>query len=171
MYSPVSVLSENFFNTYLNFRTISVQIKSYFLNKFDMTTPQILKILNIPIFHSLKLKSSPLGWLGVVLFGFGAALQDYWNHSLINGYLMGHNLWGHKPFFKLMVSRSLQFMQLLWQKNAPNQSFMFWKHKTTQIRTETIRNFFEFSSKLSIKITFISIWPHLPPNFKISAWR
>jgi hypothetical protein len=45
----------------------------------------------------------------------------------------------------LRVSRFLHFLQLLCHKNAPNQSLMFKKHKTTQIRTKKIWNFWIFS--------------------------
>ena len=57
----------------------------------------------------------------------------------------------------LRVSRSLHFMQLLCHKNAPNQLFMFWTHKTTQMTTKKfskILRFFDFFLSIFLKIMF-----------------
>jgi hypothetical protein len=61
----------------------------------------------------------------------------------------------------------LHFLQLFRHKNAPNQLFMFWTHKTTQMKTKKISKIlrlfwfflYVFFSKLGSKITFVSIWP------------
>ena len=57
----------------------------------------------------------------------------------------------------LRVSRLLHFMQLLCHKNAPNQLFMFWTHKTTQMTTKKfskILRFFDFFLSIFLKIMF-----------------
>ena len=51
----------------------------------------------------------------------------------------------------------LHFLQLLCHKNAPNQLFMFWTHKTTQMTTKKfskILRFFDFFLSIFLKIMF-----------------
>jgi hypothetical protein len=48
-------------------------------------------------------------------------------------------------------------MQILCHKNAPNQLFMFWTHKTTQMTTKNfskILRFFDFFLSIFLKIMF-----------------
>ena len=57
----------------------------------------------------------------------------------------------------LRVSLLLHFLQLLCHKNAPNQLFMFWTHKTTQMTTKKfskILRFFDFFLSIFLKIMF-----------------
>ena len=59
--------------------------------------------------------------------------------------------------FHLRVSLLLHFLQLLCHKNAPNQLFMFWTHKTTQMTTKKISKilrFFDFFLSIFLKIMF-----------------
>ena len=68
-----------------------------------------------------------------------------------------HYSWKIRPNHYLRVSLLLHFLQLLCHKNAPNQLFMFWTHKTTQMTTKKfskILRFFDFFLSIFLKIMF-----------------